>query len=131
MSSDISSAARERCPLCDEPLGGALDSCNKCDWVRGYREQIRERGARNPRDIIATALSIVPGAGHFYKGYRLAGVLLLLAGVPIVGLFAFAFTMFVFGWSLVPVYWVAVAGDAYFRKDLRALGPEAAPLGGH
>jgi hypothetical protein len=27
--------------------------------------------------------------------------------------------MFIFGWTLVPAYWIAVAGDAYFRRDLR------------
>ncbi|WP_131989943.1 hypothetical protein [Chthoniobacter flavus] len=68
---------------------------------------------------MAAVLSLaLPGAGHYFKGYRLMGWLLLLVGVPVVVVFAFAFTMF-FGWFLVPTYWGAVAADAYIRKDLR------------
>ena len=75
----------------------------------------------NPRDTAALCLSVVPGAGHFFKGYvKLA--ILFLTGIPMIALLAFAFTMF-FGWFLIPVYWVAVAADAYVRKDTRAPTP--------
>jgi hypothetical protein len=115
-----------RCPLCGEPLAGDATECTKCDWVRGYR-QAQERKPRNPNDIIAAALSLVlPGAGHYFKGYRSMAWLILLLGVPVISVFAFAFTMF-FGWLLVPTYWVAVAVDAYLRKDLRP--PVAPPRG--
>ncbi len=90
--------------------------CTKCDWVRGYRQAARRQ--HDPRDILAAVLSVVPGAGHMLKGYTVAGWLLLLAGVPAICTFAFAFTMF-FGWLLVPTYWIAVAADAYLRRDLK------------
>ncbi|MDR3401736.1 MAG: zinc ribbon domain-containing protein [Chthoniobacter sp.] len=114
------------CPLCGEPLPANATECTKCDWVPGYLRQEEERGRRNPRDIAAAAFSLViPGAGHYFKGYVLAAWLLLLLGVPVIVVMAFTFTMF-FGWLMVPTYWVAVAADAYFRKDLR-LEPAAVP----
>jgi hypothetical protein len=113
-----SSISTDRCPLCGEPLGGDPNTCHKCDWVRGYRAQVSSRGQYAPRDVLAAALSVVPGAGHIAKGYVLVGWLLMLIGVPVVCTFAFAFTMF-FGWLLVPAYWLAVGADAFLRKDLR------------
>jgi len=108
-----------RCPLCGEPLPANATECTKCDWVPGYRDaEISARKPANPHDILAAVLTIVlPGAGHYFKGYHGAAWLFLLL-VPVVGIFAFAFTMF-FGWLLVPTYWAAVATDAYLRKDLR------------
>lgn len=107
-----------RCPLCGEPLAANATECTKCDWVPGYRHA-RERKPANPHDILAAVLSLViPGAGHYFKGYRGMAALSLLLGVPVILVFAFAFTMF-FGWFLVPTYWAAVAADAYLRKDLR------------
>ena len=106
------------CPLCGEPLPDNAHECTKCDWVRGYRQNF-ERKPANPHDILAAALSLVlPGAGHYFKGYPTAAWLILLLGGPVVAVFAFTFTMF-FGWFLVPTYWLAVATDAYLRKDLR------------
>lgn len=107
------------CPLCGEPLAANATECTKCDWVPGYRRaQMRTRKPANPHDILAAVLSIVPGAGHYFKGYRGLGALLFFLGVPVIAVFAFAFTMF-FGWFLLPTYWAAVAADAYLRKDLR------------
>jgi len=61
----------------------------------------------------------VPGAGHIFKGHQIGWV--FMAGVPVIIVMAFAFTMF-FGWLMVPTYWLAVAVDAYLRKDLRRAG---------
>jgi ribosomal protein L40E len=106
------------CPLCGEHLPSNATECTKCDWVTGYRQAQQPR-PKNPHDILAAVLSLVlPGAGHYFKGYRTMAWIILLLGVPIVLVFAFAFTMF-FGWFLVPTYWVAVAADAFLRKDLR------------
>ena len=91
--------------------------CSRCDWVPGYRRRQQPR-PRNPRDLAALVLSIVPGAGHIFKGYATLGWVLMIAGVPACFVFAAAFTMFL-GWLLVPAYWLGVAADAYFRKDLR------------
>jgi hypothetical protein len=116
MSSEFSSTDVNRCPLCGEPLLENPEGCSKCDWVRGYRHP--RALPRNPRDFAAAGLSIFPGVGHVFKGYKMLGWLLLFLGVPVIVVFAFAFTMF-FGWLLVPAYWIAVGADAYFRKDLR------------
>lgn len=107
-----------RCPLCGERLPANAVECTKCDWVPGYR-QAQERKPKNPHDILAAVLSLaLPGAGHYFKGYRGMAALILLVGVPVILVFAFTFTMF-FGWLLVPTYWAGVAADAYLRKDLR------------
>ncbi|MEI9893761.1 MAG: hypothetical protein WDN28_07630 [Chthoniobacter sp.] len=114
------------CPLCGEPLASNATQCTKCDWVPGYFQHEEEHRQRNPRDIAAVAFSVIPGAGHYFKGYVLAAWLLLVLGVPVILTMAFTFTMF-FGWLMVPVYWVAVAMDAYFRKDLRLKPAAVAP----
>lgn len=108
------------CPLCGEPLSADAAECTKCDWVPGYRQtQMSMRKPANPHDVLAAVLSLaIPGAGHYFKGYHTVAWTILLLGVPVIAVFAFAFTMF-FGWFLVPTYWVAVATDAYLRKDLR------------
>ena len=107
-----------RCPLCGEALAANAQECTKCDWVRGYRRQAEWRSHHDSRDILAAVLSVAPGAGHMLKGYPATGWLLLIVGVPAICMFALAFTMF-FGWLLVPTYWVAVAVDAYLRRDLK------------
>jgi hypothetical protein len=75
----------------------------------------------NPRDTAAACLSVIPGAGHFFKGYKTLAIL-FFAGIPVILLLAYAFTMF-FGWFMIPVYWIAVAADAYVRKDMRPPTP--------
>lgn len=107
------------CPLCGEPLPLNATECTKCDWVVDYGHQNEIHLPRNPRDFAAGAMSIMmPGAGHIFKGHPIVGWMLMLLGIPVVAVFAFAFTMF-FGWLLLPTYWLAVAADAYFREDLR------------
>jgi hypothetical protein len=61
-------------------------------------------------DMVAVLLSILPGLGHIYKGYRLIGVLLIFAGTPIaVGLALLIATGTAgFGFFLLPIYWIAV-----------------------
>ena len=123
------------CPLCGEPLAPRAQECTKCDWIPGYQEHEHARDHYDRRDIAAAAVSFVPGAGHILKGHMPAGIL-MLALIPVVIVFAFAFTMF-FGWLLIPVYWIGVAMDTYFRPDLRGLAgmrPEAdhgEPMVGH
>ncbi len=61
-------------------------------------------------DLVAVLLSIVPGLGHIYKGYRLIGVLLIFLGTPMaVGLALLIATGTAgFGFFLLPIYWIAV-----------------------
>jgi hypothetical protein len=60
-------------------------------------------------DMVAVLLSIIPGLGHIYKGYRLIGVLLIFFGTPMaVGLALLIATGTAgFGFFLLPVYWIA------------------------
>jgi len=112
------------CPLCGAPLHDA-EKCDRCDWVRGYGEQMPELH-RNPRDLFACILSLFwPGAGHFYKGYNtLAGA--LAGGGLLCFLWSVTFLMF-FGFLILPVYWVGVAAHAYFLKDIKhSAGPSQA-----
>ena len=60
-----------RCPLCDSPLLESPDACSKCDWVKGYCATATT--GTNPVDLTACLLSIVPGAGHYYKGHKKMG----------------------------------------------------------
>jgi TM2 domain-containing membrane protein YozV len=110
-----------RCPLCNAPLQNP-DECSMCDWVKGYEE--RETAPRNPRDAIAAILSIMwPGIGHFYKGYPQLAVALAVGGL-VCFVWAAAFFMF-FGFLIFPLYWLWVAVDGYFRKDLKFPGQSA------
>jgi hypothetical protein len=61
-------------------------------------------------DMVAVMLSIIPGLGHVYKGYRLIGLLLMFAGTPVaVGLALLIATGTAgFGFFLLPIYWIAV-----------------------
>lgn len=106
------------CPLC----GAALvpdqpDECPQCDWVR-VKEGHPLAGFR---DRVALCLSVVPGLGHFYKGHRLLGAILMLGSG-----FAFAFCLLAgaasagWGFLLLPLYWGGVMLHVYWTDD-RAL----------
>lgn len=115
LEANVSTPKSERCPLCDAPLENP-NECSRCDWVRRVEDD-RAR-PRNPRDGIAAILSMVwPGAGHFYKGHtKLAGF--IACGGALCFLWSVTFFMF-FGFLILPVYWLWVAVDAFFRKDLK------------
>ncbi len=61
-------------------------------------------------DLVAVTLSVVPGLGHVYKGYRVIGVLLIFIGTPLaVGAALLIATGTAgFGFFLLPIYWIAV-----------------------
>ena len=107
------------CPLCGEPLPAGADECTRCDWVQGYqhREPVT---TGSPRDIIAAALSIVPGAGHIFKGHitlgivYLAGTVLALFFIGAVGMVAMGFQLL-----LLPFYWLWVMLHAFLVTDLK------------
>jgi hypothetical protein len=104
------------CPLCGEPLRDNPNECGKCDWVKGYRH--RQTGG-NRRDAAAAALSIIPGAGHLYKGHRAAGIG-FLAGTGIallVSIVAGSATMWWAPFAILPLYWLWVMAMAYWIED--------------
>ena len=77
-----------------------------------------EQSARNPRHLVALLLSIIPGAGHVYKGHTTTGALFMggtVLAVFLCGLVA-TFTMGI-GLLLLPFYWIWVMTQAYFLDD--------------
>jgi hypothetical protein len=106
------------CPLCDAPLDPEHpNECTKCDWVA---KPAPHASAHHDtfRDRAAVALSLVPGLGHIYKGYKLTGAIYMVGAV-----FAFlacsvaaTFTAG-FGMLLLPVYWVAIMMQVYWLED--------------
>jgi len=106
------------CPLCAAPLEDP-ERCGKCDWVKGYRH--RDSIDRfQSRDLVAVALSVVPGLGHFYKGHSKAalgffvGVLVMIALLSALGIEGMGFQFL-----LLPVYWIWVMIQAYLIEDRR------------
>ena len=63
------------CPLCGQVLSKDADSCDRCDWVRAPDTDTAEGKAS---DLVAVMLSVVPGLGHVYKGYKLLGLLFVI-----------------------------------------------------
>ena len=113
------------CPLCDTPLDPANpNECPKCDWVLGYRR--RQQPRNNTRDRIAVCLSVVPGLGHIYKGYRMTGALYLLGSVFAMMAIIVAAT-FTAGWALLlaPFYWAGVMLQVYWLEDKVVQQPAA------
>ena len=70
-------------------------------------------------DMVAVMLSILPGLGHIYKGYRLIGVILMFVGAPM----AVALALLIatgtagFGFFLLPIYWIAVMVHVWAIPD--------------
>lgn len=117
--------ATAHCPLCDAPLDPLHpDACTKCDWVSPNHPDHPQTGS--VRDKIAVCLSIVPGLGHIYKGYKTTGILYFIGS-----LFAFAFCFLAgaasAGWGLLlmPLYWVGIMMQVYWLED-RGLKPRVA-----
>lgn len=77
-------------------------------------------------DMVAVMLSIVPGLGHIYKGYRLIGLLLIFFGTPM----AVALVLLIatgtagFGFFLLPIYWIAVMVHVWAIPDRVVTAPE-------
>lgn len=70
-------------------------------------------------DLVAVAMSVIPGLGHVYKGYRLIGILLMFFGTPMaVGLALLIATGTAgFGFFLLPIYWIAVMVHVWAIPD--------------
>ena len=73
-------------------------------------------------NTIAAILTIVPGLGHFYKGYYVTGILWLFLGMPLAIWVGILLGLATAGIGLLfPIaLWVALVFDAYNEKDLRA-----------
>jgi hypothetical protein len=115
------------CPLCKAPLHAKhRDACAKCDWVvKPVPHAITHPGTF--RDRAAVALSVVPGLGHMYKGYKVMGAICAVGAVfaflacTVVATFAAGF-----GMLLLPVYWVGIMLHVYWLEDRGITPPSEA-----
>lgn len=103
------------CPLCGHVLPKSAESCDHCDWVRAP-EVVTAEGKAS--DWVAVMLSVIPGLGHVYKGYRLLGLLFVIGAFGAILLGALAATATAgFGLLLTSVYWFAVMFHVYGIED--------------
>ncbi len=103
------------CPLCGHVLPKDAGSCDRCDWVRAPNADTAEGKAS---DLVAVMLSVIPGLGHVYKGYRLLGLLFVTGAFGAILLGALAATATAgFGLALIPIYWFAVMFHVYGIED--------------
>jgi hypothetical protein len=109
------------CPLCDSPLDQANpNECPRCDWTIGYRRR-RSEPIGTQRDTAAMLMSLLPGAGHIYKGHTLTGVLLMVgAAFAALAVGVIATATMGFGLLLLPLYWAGVMMQVYWLEDRRA-----------
>jgi hypothetical protein len=103
------------CPLCGHTLPKDAESCDRCDWVRTQDTETAEGAAS---DLVAVLLSVIPGLGHVYKGYKLLGLLFVIGAFGAILLGALAATATAgFGLALIPIYWFAVMFHVYGIQD--------------
>jgi hypothetical protein len=108
-----------KCPLCGHTLPRDAERCDRCDWVRSEVETAEGKAS----DAVAVMLSVVPGLGHVYKGYRVLGLLFVLGAGMAIMLGALAATATAgFGLALIPIYWFAVMFHVYAIPDRVAPG---------
>jgi len=111
-------AVAATCPLCNAPLTAEYPAeCGKCDWVAPPAPDATKHSGTF-RDRAAVALSIVPGLGHIYKGYKWTGIICALGAVFTFLACAVAATFTAgFGILLLPLYWVGTMLHVYWIED--------------
>jgi ribosomal protein L40E len=102
------------CPDCGQRLPKDAQACDKCGWKR--EDQGTAEGTAS--DAMAALLSIVPGLGHVYKGYRGIGLLFAIGTLIVLGFSGIAAVASAgFGLGMAVFYWIGVAMHAYAIKD--------------
>lgn len=104
-----------KCPSCGHTIPIDAGRCEHCDWTRQGKAETAEGKAS---DAVAVMLSVIPGLGHVYKGYRLIGLFFVIgAGFAVLlgGLAATATAGF--GLGLIPIYWIGVMVHVYAIQD--------------
>src|ERR1043166_6591501 len=66
-------------PDCGERLPAGSHACDQCGWKR------EETAEGTASDAMAALLSIIPGLGHVYKGYRGLGLLFAIGTLLVLG----------------------------------------------
>ena len=108
------SADTMACPLCGHILPRDAEACDRCDWVRADSETAEGKAS----DAVAVMLSVIPGLGHVYKGYKVLGLLFFIGAVGALLAGALAATATAgFGLALIPLYWFAVMFHVYGIQD--------------
>ena len=108
------SADTMECPLCGHVLPKDADACDRCDWVRTDAETAEGKAS----DAVAVMLSVIPGLGHVYKGYKVLGLLFVIGAFVAILLGMLAATATAgFGLGLIPIYWFAVMFHVYGIQD--------------
>ncbi|HKP03363.1 MAG TPA: hypothetical protein VJU77_08400 [Chthoniobacterales bacterium] len=102
------------CPLCGHILPKDAEACDRCDWVRSEHETAEGKAS----DAVAVMLSVIPGLGHVYKGYKVLGLLFFVGAIGALLAGALAATATAgFGLGLIPLYWFGVMFHVYGVKD--------------
>ena len=102
------------CPLCGHVLPKDTEACDQCDWVRTETDTAEGKAS----DAVAVSLSVIPGLGHVYKGYKLLGLLFFVGAMGAVLGGALAATATAgFGLLLIPFYWIGVGFHVYGIQD--------------
>jgi hypothetical protein len=106
------------CPLCHAPLDPEHpDACTKCDWVAKLAPHAQPHH-NTFRDRAAVALSIIPGLGHIYKGYKMTGAIYMLGALfAVLACSLVATFTALFGLLLLPIYWVGIMMQVYWLED--------------
>jgi hypothetical protein len=113
-------ATSMRCPHCGHTLPKDAERCDRCDWVRASKPETAEGKAS---DAVAVMLSVIPGLGHVYKGYKMLGLLFVIgAGFAILAGALAATATAGFGLGLIPLYWFGVMFHVYAIEDRVAPG---------
>lgn len=73
---------------------------------------------KKDRDVIATILSVIPGAGHLYKHHYLAGVGILIGGNLLMVLVTALLSLATFGLAIIVVPTAYVLGVAWAAHEL-------------
>ena len=116
------------CPLCHAPLDPARPgACTKCDWVA--KEVPHAQAHRSTfRDRAAVVLSVAPGLGHIYKGYKMTGAIYMIGAVFAIMACIVAATFTAgFGLLLLPIYWAAIMVQVYYLPD-KGITPAPKPV---
>lgn len=117
---EIISAPTMQCPHCGHTLPQGAERCDRCDWVRASQPETAEGKAS---DAVAVLLSVVPGLGHVYKGYKMLGLLFVIGAAFAILIGALAATATAgFGLALIPIYWFGVMFHVYAIEDRIAPG---------
>ena len=102
------------CPYCGHLLPKDATRCDRCDWTRGATQTAEGKAS----DAVAVMLSVIPGLGHVYKGYKLLGLLFFIGAIGALLAGALAATATAgFGLGLIPLYWFGCMFHVYGIQD--------------